>query len=110
MIPNPTTQECDDQLLVDLFRTPEFDAEGRQGDHDNLRPCQTAVRVLRELKEEVERLKALLIRSNDYESRTAQLQIDIKAALSRDAIGTDNKPNGHKPECVCAGCERWMQK
>lgn len=40
----------DEWLLVELFRSSEFEEEGRQGDHDHLRPCQTAVRVLRQLR------------------------------------------------------------
>ena len=43
---------ADEFLLIELFRSPEFAAEGRQGDHDGLRPYQTAVRLLKRLRAE----------------------------------------------------------
>jgi hypothetical protein len=40
---------ADMQLLVELFTTSER-AVGAQGDHDNLRPVQTAIRLIRTLR------------------------------------------------------------
>src|SRR5712692_5813182 len=72
--------EADERLLVELFRSPEFDAEGRQGDHDGLRPCQTAVRVLKEMKRQRDRLRHQLAES---EAGVVVLRIALDNSHSR---------------------------
>lgn len=39
-----------EMLLVELFRSPAFAIEGQRGDDLNATPCETAVRVLKELR------------------------------------------------------------
>jgi hypothetical protein len=45
-------QEREERKLVEIFRE-EFAAEGRDGDHDNLSPADTAIRTMRTLCSEL---------------------------------------------------------
>lgn len=49
---NPAAAErdalrADEWILVELFRSPAFDAAGREGDCRHLRPCQMAAEVMK---------------------------------------------------------------
>lgn len=97
--------KADEWLLVELFRSSEFESEGRQGDYDNLRPCQTAVRLLKAMKGELKRLRAA--RAADFDAAKFRMMARhtrvVAEALLTESFG-ERCPefNSH-----CEGCKRW---
>lgn len=51
----------EEQRLIDLWRSPEFAAEGRDGDDCNLSPCANAVNVLQKQRTRLNELRAEIL-------------------------------------------------
>jgi len=51
--PTKKRRKSEQQKLVEFFRSDEGEALGRQGDHDNLTPAETAIRAIRDLRVEL---------------------------------------------------------